>query len=255
MEVHHHPDLHHKAKPWKEYLLEFLMIFLAVTMGFYAENIREHFSNNDKEHTYIRGFEKDLKADSVFIRGMAYFLQVQEKRLDTMMYLISSGKCKAQAATFYRLALESRSVYYFQYVNTTFEQLKSSGNFGLIRDTMLKNYLVQYDNGIHDVIFKQENRWLKANDNQTAYQWTVLDGTVYMPVDNTFMMSTGKVNAAGDFVKQPVITNADMPGLLKFYNLLYEKRLIFPGYLQMMAGLKAGNKVILERIRTKYDLR
>ena len=43
MEVHHHPDLHHKAKPWKEYFLEFIMIFLAVTMGFFAENIREHY--------------------------------------------------------------------------------------------------------------------------------------------------------------------------------------------------------------------
>jgi hypothetical protein len=34
MEVHHHPDLHHKPKKWKEYFLEFLMIFLAVTLGF-----------------------------------------------------------------------------------------------------------------------------------------------------------------------------------------------------------------------------
>ena len=34
MEVHHHPDLHHKRKKFKEYFLEFLMIFLAVTLGF-----------------------------------------------------------------------------------------------------------------------------------------------------------------------------------------------------------------------------
>jgi hypothetical protein len=34
MEVHHHPDLHHEKKPWKEYLLEGLMIFLAVTRAF-----------------------------------------------------------------------------------------------------------------------------------------------------------------------------------------------------------------------------
>lgn len=27
MEVHHHPDLHHKRKHFREYLLEFLMIF------------------------------------------------------------------------------------------------------------------------------------------------------------------------------------------------------------------------------------
>jgi len=38
MEVHHHPDPHHKKKHLKEYFLEFLMIFLAVSMGFVAEN-------------------------------------------------------------------------------------------------------------------------------------------------------------------------------------------------------------------------
>src|SRR4051812_20361396 len=48
MEVHHHPDLHHKPKPWKEYLLEGLMIFLAVTLGFIAENIREHITEKEK---------------------------------------------------------------------------------------------------------------------------------------------------------------------------------------------------------------
>jgi hypothetical protein len=41
MEVHHHPDLHHEKKKFKEYLLEFVMIFLAVTLGFFAETIRE----------------------------------------------------------------------------------------------------------------------------------------------------------------------------------------------------------------------
>ena len=42
MEVHHHP--HVEKKNFKEYFLEFLMIFLAVTIGFFAENIREHIT-------------------------------------------------------------------------------------------------------------------------------------------------------------------------------------------------------------------
>ena len=50
MEVHHHPDLHHKPKKWKEYFLEFLMIFLAVTLGFIGENVREGISENGKAH-------------------------------------------------------------------------------------------------------------------------------------------------------------------------------------------------------------
>ena len=40
MEVHHHPNV--EKKNFKEYFLEFLMIFLAVTLGFFAENIREN---------------------------------------------------------------------------------------------------------------------------------------------------------------------------------------------------------------------
>ena len=42
MEVHHHPHVPTHSKPWKEYVLEGLMIFIAVTLGYGAENIREH---------------------------------------------------------------------------------------------------------------------------------------------------------------------------------------------------------------------
>jgi hypothetical protein len=63
MEVHHHPDLHHKKKNFKEYFLEFLMIFLAVTLGFFAENIREHLSDSAKEKEYIESLVQDLKLD------------------------------------------------------------------------------------------------------------------------------------------------------------------------------------------------
>jgi hypothetical protein len=49
------PDLHHKPKPWKEYLLEGLMIFIAVTMGFIVESIRENISAREKENEFTYG--------------------------------------------------------------------------------------------------------------------------------------------------------------------------------------------------------
>src|ERR1700748_3521227 len=67
MEVHHHPDLHHKPKKWKEYFLEFLMIFLAVTLGFIAENIRENIVNREKEKHYVENIIADLKTDTANI--------------------------------------------------------------------------------------------------------------------------------------------------------------------------------------------
>lgn len=63
MEVHHHPDLQHKQKKWKEYFLEFFMIFLAVTMGFIAENIREHFVLKKQEKEYMISLVRDLNSD------------------------------------------------------------------------------------------------------------------------------------------------------------------------------------------------
>ncbi len=34
------------------------MIFLAVTLGFFAESLREHVSDNSKEKEYITSFKK-----------------------------------------------------------------------------------------------------------------------------------------------------------------------------------------------------
>ncbi len=65
MEVHHHPDLHHEKKPWKEYLLEGLMIFFAVFMGFIAENIRESIDNNEHARQLTSQLVRDLKTDTM----------------------------------------------------------------------------------------------------------------------------------------------------------------------------------------------
>src|ERR1035438_2735349 len=58
MEVHHHP--HVEKKGFREYFLEFLMIFLAVTLGFIAENIREHFADVRTEKEYLSSFKQQL---------------------------------------------------------------------------------------------------------------------------------------------------------------------------------------------------
>ena len=67
MEVHHHPHVgsdSHRKKNFKEYFLEFMMIFLAVTMGFFAESLREHLVNVKKEKEYIISVKEDLLTDT-----------------------------------------------------------------------------------------------------------------------------------------------------------------------------------------------
>src|SRR4051794_4635758 len=72
MEVHHHPDVHHKRKKFREYLLEFLMIFLAVTLGFFAENIRENYVEYKSAREYASLLIEDLATDTVELNRAAH---------------------------------------------------------------------------------------------------------------------------------------------------------------------------------------
>src|SRR5205809_4012289 len=61
---HHHDHPQHKEKLWKHYALEFFMLFLAVSAGFFAESLRENISDNHRAKQYIESFYEDLKVDT-----------------------------------------------------------------------------------------------------------------------------------------------------------------------------------------------
>jgi hypothetical protein len=88
MEVHHHP--HVEKKNFKEYFLEFLMIFLAVTLGFFAENIREHLSDNAKEKEYIESLVEDLKIDQQILSHNISQLQSGIVMMDSMITILDN---------------------------------------------------------------------------------------------------------------------------------------------------------------------
>ena len=80
MEVHHHP--HVEKKNFKEYFLEFLMIFLAVTLGFFAENLREHITESNQEKEFAQELYIELKDDSAVAAGKVALRLSKEKDLD-----------------------------------------------------------------------------------------------------------------------------------------------------------------------------
>src|SRR6266536_3749740 len=88
MEVHHHP---HAAKGFKGYFLEFIMIFLAVTLGFFAEGIREGINDHSKEKEYILGMMQDLKDDTSSISTTVNELVNVSKLVDTMLIQLKNG--------------------------------------------------------------------------------------------------------------------------------------------------------------------
>jgi len=73
MEVHHSHHPTHKKK-WTEYLLEFFMLFLAVFLGFVAENIREHSVECSREKQYMQSMVEDLYLTAPQLSYQIYFM-------------------------------------------------------------------------------------------------------------------------------------------------------------------------------------
>ena len=88
MEVHHHPHVHHRKK-WKDYFFEFLMLFIAVTLGFFVENLREHYIENQREKEYIKSFMEDLKTDILSASNWISILVERHMMMDSLTYLLS----------------------------------------------------------------------------------------------------------------------------------------------------------------------
>jgi len=143
MEVHYHPHLHHQSKEWKEYFLEFMMIFFAVTMGFFAENMRERITNNEKEEHYIHSLAEDVKADTAQLHGYIRFKKAVYVYCDSLQSVILHTNVFKNSNSLYTYSRElARYVLYYP-SDRTIEQLKN-GNMHLIHTWEVSNAISEY---------------------------------------------------------------------------------------------------------------
>jgi len=146
MEVHHHPKV--EKKGFKEYFLEFLMIFLAVTMGFFAEGLREDIVNHKKEKHFIKGILADLKKDTANL-SMGYPNQLLfiEKMENVLNIPIEKIRDIPTQDRFYRnFAIFYASYWIFIQNNNTLTQLKNAGGFSVIHNQDVIDSIIEANN-------------------------------------------------------------------------------------------------------------
>ena len=126
MEVHHHP--HIEKKSFKEYLLEGLMIFLAVSMGFIAENIRENIGDRAREKEYIENIKKDLVRDTANLNVWISALYTRVESFDSLITILQQPGPTDKGQDLYYLARVATRSGRFETVQNSFTEMKNSGN-------------------------------------------------------------------------------------------------------------------------------
>ena len=127
------------------YFFEFFMLFLAVYLGFLAENIRERLAEKKQEKVYMLNILEDLKADIVLYDKYTNNNKVVFELIDTVVQLIKSPERKQHIT---KLAYAARMVLpqYKQLLlmERTYEEMKSSGNLRLINSKQVAGSISYY---------------------------------------------------------------------------------------------------------------
>ena len=221
MEVHHHS---HKPKNWKEYITEFIMLFAAVTLGFFAENQREHLIEGNREKQYMQSLYEDLRKDTTILNSLVRYDSIQTAKLDTTnMLLIENNWTAANIKLLYRLNLKSAGALRYNLSERTAAQLKNAGGMRLVENQELSNKisdywvksdnLKEYNNFVDDLKFKAREKSY-AIFNQKYYtdvtKGIVADDAQLMTKDDFVLIEySNRLNHINNSMKNVLLPSVD----------------------------------------------
>ena len=157
MEVHAHS--HTERKKWKNYFWEFFMLFLAVTLGFFVENQREHYVEHSRAKVFAKLLIDDLAADTAELNRATNVLNKIITAGDSLAYLLGSDETKKS---------QGGRLYYYEYWSgwrwnvisrdATLQQLKNSGALRYLGDISLIRKILSYEETVR-VIYMLQNKY------------------------------------------------------------------------------------------------
>ena len=251
MEVYHHP--HGETKKWTHHLWEFLMLFLAVTLGFFVENQREQIVEHHREIRYMQNLLQDLCRDTTAMRLQSIFQKRAVMFSDSLVDALNNTDRNKYVNNIYYYARVLTIYNPFFYSNATINQLKSSGSLRLIRKEFVADSIVQYD------IWSQRLLAVEENIKEEIQEFRSNMGNVLNAVAIKNMVDTSRLGGSfGSFIKRPdypmppvttdnksinqLCTNADF--LLTLYQYQFKT----------MNNQKARATGLIELLKKEYHL-
>jgi hypothetical protein len=155
MEVHAHS--HTARKKWTHYLWEFLMLFLAVTLGFFVENQREHFVEHQRAKIFAESLVEDLQTDTAEIRLSGN--NIDSFLIMTDLFFAELKKPRSFQNDSTLQIIGAKYIYEFNFFDATmgnYEQVKNSGALRYFKQSLVKKLTV-YETGAKKLTQEKQN--------------------------------------------------------------------------------------------------
>jgi hypothetical protein len=230
MEVHHPPQ-----KSFKEYFWEFLMIFLAVTLGFFAESIQEHFNNKEIERRNIESLVRNLDEDSINLTQAIIDNQKTVNTIDSLVAIPSTSFADPGFQhRFFYFVNNLLTRYAFISDESAFDQMQSSGTLRLIKNHDVTDSILQYT---------AENKSIRELD---AF------------IDQWFSRSIQSLARFTDLrarlKEEPMKMNKDYTDVSEYINYKVMERIALNSYIKMLDHQFINLNNLIPFLKKEYHL-
>ena len=255
MEVHHHPDLHHNPKKWKEYFLEFLMIFLAVTLGFFAEGLREKLADKEKARQGIESLVKCLESDQSQLKSIISANKKVIRHLDSLVLLRHADLTdkKSKKSFLINSVVGFSEDWYFSSNDAALLQLKSSGTLRLIRDHKITDSIFKYELNNKTITGQQADLYGLFRDAFNDYKKAV--GLFFYRDKNVMKYSLGYDNSDVEFKNIDEVTiSSDKEKVNILFGDAATMAAPQEAYIHLMQNQLAYGKVLIDMLKKEYNI-
>jgi hypothetical protein len=208
-------------KAFKDYITEFVMLFAAVTLGFFAENLREGYAERKLEHQLMKSMVADLERNEELLLSQKASLNSRRVACDSLSYFFNQKDLKLYGAELYMYA--RRLGYYageYPLSSRSLDQLKNSGLFSIISQDVVADSLSNYDNLKTE--YEQRIKWYfedvkKVQDiNKIIFDARVFEKATIYTNEYAFKILRPEGN--------PALLTYNEADLQKYYNTFYYLR-------------------------------
>ena len=147
------------SKNWKKYIVEFILLFVAVFLGFVAENTRENYAEKQQAIELAKSFYEELKNDSI---AVAKTVEGRLKKERAIEYMVAFFKDSSLHSTSKALsinfvwAITARTPIIFTPRTVVLEQIKSSGSLRYFKNKELQKLIGDLSVDIDYIKARQE---------------------------------------------------------------------------------------------------
>ncbi len=263
MEVHKHPHHVSHTKKWGEYLLEFFMLFLAVFLGFVAENIRENSVEKERGKEYAASLYDEFYADSIAIAKKVSLRLAKESDCDYISSYIRDSSLTDLPKSFYpayTTVFYLVNTYAFEPKDGVLNQLKSSGSLRYFKNAALQKLFGDISVAINNIRYRNEQEYqFFGNPVKTFilehydFNWINNlrkrdESAYYMDLITSYRQSDTIIKA--NILNLPSFDRVEAANMALFYKTM----MVSSRTLQMKDYIKI-NANILQALRENYHLK